>query len=123
MVLKQKITSKRQKSSLIYSSQVKSMILAGANNVLKVYWFTLLCPFLTALFHYVILMHAKTLRSVSFKTLSRAFKNSSELNTETIRLKFFVFIQHRTSHDLFTGIIADETRVFSPHDYRKGFRL
>ena len=46
------------------------------------------------------IIHAKTLRSALLKTLSRTFKNSPDLNTETIRLKVLVFLQHHTNHDL-----------------------
>ena len=50
MVLKQKIVSNpRSNSSVIYSSQGKTMILLGANNVCN--WFIVFCPFSMALFY------------------------------------------------------------------------
>ena len=71
MVLKQKIVAKHQKSNLIYTSQGKIMILPGAKT-----------SFSISLFYLVILINAKTLRSVFLKTFSRAFKNSPKLNTD-----------------------------------------
>ena len=63
-----------QKSSLIYTSQGKTMILQ--------------------------IKYSKTLRSVFLNTFSGAYKNSPELNTELIRLKFLMFIHHcMTKHD------------------------
>ena len=46
------------------------------------------------------LIHAKTLRPVLLKAFSHAFKNSPELNTESIRLKFLMFTHQFTNHDL-----------------------